>query len=219
MINMLSVYVEEKAPVKDLKFLDFFPNTVKLLVWGSTQDDGPFNMENIMNFPRIHSIDMFGPSPVTLHGLEFCPELEKLIIKTVDEGDIDITAIQGLTNLKVLKLSRFHRVNTHSLDLSGCTSLTDLKIPCDNLTSDLNFIRRNRLSRLNVCGWLKTLDGLDVEHLVYLKIRANPEHSCPLNIEPLIKAHNLKKLILIGIEVENASVLDQLKDVEITYRF
>lgn len=220
MITGVRLRLGEDFPINDLAFLDMFPNIVWLSVLGlvGLQGDERFILENIMNFPRIRHIFLYGPSLETLNGLEFCSELEKLDISLFVPRDIDITAIQGLPNLKTLSLSRYCQVKTHTLDLSDCTSLSELKISCDNLTTDLRFIRGNKLSRLIVCGCLKTLDGLDVEDLVYLKIRSDSETPHPLNIESLLKAHKLKDLIIVEIELENPSILDQLKDVNIDYR-
>lgn len=118
-------------------------------------------------------------------------------------------------------LSKRCRVATHTLDLSGCSSLTALKITCDDLTSDLSFVRKNKLSCLTVTGRIETLDGLDLEEIVSLEIRfktAEPEPVRRLNIEPLLRAHKLKKLLLVGVELENPSILDQLHNVRIERR-
>lgn len=91
--------VEEGHPINDFSFLDMFPNAVNVSVIGSDSDE-PFVVEKIANFPGIRMIHLLGPSPVTLNGLEYCSELVSLTIQSYDSAEIDITAVQGLTNLR-----------------------------------------------------------------------------------------------------------------------
>ena len=200
----------------NFNFLELLPQSVETLLIGATKSKKP-KLDGLLNLPSLKELYIEGQNKkIEIIGeLEF---LEKLTLRSVSPKDIgflrklsrlwsldiklggikDLSAIEGLENLKYLELWQIKGLS----DVSVISSLTGLQyLFLQSLRNVDEFPNLSNLTRLRRV-YLETMKGLkDLEGLFKAPALEEFIHVCAQNMAPdqytqLLEMTSLKKVLL-----------------------